>query len=109
MRVPARGGEADAVSLVHGMEVLRRAVLLLEPVIGGSRHLRLVGPSVAEVAKVAAVRAGWAWPTSLARARSRPGGQVFPANLCHGIRLSCLCRRPKVLGGRDVGPWRAPR
>jgi trehalose synthase len=36
------GGKADAVSLVTAVEVPRRSVSLLEPVIGGERYLRLV-------------------------------------------------------------------
>jgi trehalose synthase len=36
-------GEADVVSLVHAVEVPRRAVSLLEPVIGARRYAELVG------------------------------------------------------------------
>jgi trehalose synthase len=36
------GGKADAVSLVTTVEVPRRSVSLLEPIIGGERYLRLV-------------------------------------------------------------------
>jgi trehalose synthase len=43
-RAAARPGrEADAVSLVHAVEVPRRPLSLLEPVIGGPRYLRLAG------------------------------------------------------------------
>jgi trehalose synthase len=52
------GREADAVSLVHAVEVPRRPVSLLEPVIGGERYLRLF-KAAGQVRQLLAGRTVW--------------------------------------------------
>jgi hypothetical protein len=75
--------EADAVSLVHAVEVPRRPLSLLEPVIGGPRYLRLRAAGAGRDAAADCLSSSGA-PTDCMPSAEEPGRRVRPSGHCAG-------------------------